>query len=61
MKILIINYQGSFWRFDGLYQGVLYEIKKDGLLYIEKMLSTGETTTLHIFKNWDRIDIEEIK
>ena len=60
MKTLILHYNGSYHKFEGLYEKYIYEIKGDGMFYIYlRNLDSGEETMHGCFKKWDYFLIGE--
>lgn len=60
MKTLILHYNGSYHKFEGLYEKYVFEIKGDSMCYIYlRDTASGEESTHAVFKKWDYFLIEE--
>lgn len=60
MKTLILHYNGSYHKFEGLYEKYIYEIKGNGIFYIYLTHPiTGEENVHAVFNKWDYFVIEE--
>ncbi len=60
MKTLVVHYNGSYHKFEDLYEKYTFEIKEDRMLYIELMdRISGKDLTHAVFKKWDYFLIEE--
>jgi len=57
MKIITIFHKDSFWKFENLYRDILYSLDENACLHIEKLNKDGLTSTLFVFKEWDRFEI----
>lgn len=60
MKTLTLHYNGSYHKFEGLYEKYIFEIKGDSMFYIYlRDPNSGEESTHAVFKKWDYFLIEE--
>lgn len=60
MKTLILHYDGSYHKFENIYDKLQFEIKEDKILYIYLRDPTSGEELLHAcFKKWDYFIIEE--
>lgn len=59
MKTLILHYNGSYHKFEALYEKYIFEIKGDSLFYIYlRDPISGEETVHAVFNKWDYFLIE---
>ncbi len=59
MKTLTLHYNGSYHKFEGLYEKYWFEIKGDTVFYIYLLgCEEGTDSTHAVFKKWDYFLIE---
>ena len=61
MKQLIVYAADSYFKYQQVYERILYEVCGDQILRVhERDGITGEEREIAVFKNWDYLQVEEI-
>ena len=60
MKLLVLHYKDSYYKFDRIYDRHLFEVSKEGHFLVHQRNSiSGDEKLVAWFKDWDYFVIEE--